>query len=676
MHRKSIKIIFATALIVGYVALSIATGRNAFASAQPPSRGQQQDSLQSALVDYDADVMQNQGDGITRLIGNVHFHHNGAIIQCDSAFKYTDERMEFFGRVIIEKDSALIYGDRVLYNGETNLADVFAPIVKMVRGGAVMYSYNLQFDTETSIAYFHGGGVMSQGQNLMEAERGYFDANRDYIRLLDSVALRNEQFVIKTDSLGFHMNEQRVDFLTLTYIWDSDRDFLRAGGGNYFSSTSTYLFTSDAYIMTPENELWANTIRYLAEKKQAYLFNDVQILDTVNSTVAFGDWGFFDDSVDMAILTQKASIRVWQKDTTSTTPDSSYMRADTIMLITLPPDTTNNSIMENIEARDFAQSIENSATPTYLDTSYTAVVVDTLAAAVVVDTQITEPIKRDSIIIDSVDVDSVDVDSVAIDSVGVEEIIPPKNRIIKAYTAVKLWNSSYQARCDSMVAYTTDSSSTMFGTPILWSQNNQITSQRIDLYTKNQELDWADFTGEPFIAQKIFPRDTLYFNQAEGRRLEAYFRDNELDYTVLSGNVKNIYYMNEDGELSAFVAIESAELKMVFEQRTPTKMIWKGTGSGPIYPINAIPPTQSLFLEGFIWQDSLRPKSAYQISPQIEKKSQRQEYSRLLQPIFNIENTMEMNKAQFIQEHRWRDRTEWPDVTGEYFLQRNDQLLF
>ncbi|MEG0656493.1 MAG: OstA-like protein, partial [Mucinivorans sp.] len=84
----------AAALFLGIVLLAWAQPPREKRVPDPPKKEQTQAQKEAALVDYKADVMLNRGDNIIRLVGNVIFHHNGAIIQCDSALRYDENRME------------------------------------------------------------------------------------------------------------------------------------------------------------------------------------------------------------------------------------------------------------------------------------------------------------------------------------------------------------------------------------------------------------------------------------------------------------------------------------------------------------------------------------------------------------------------------------------------------
>ena len=61
-----------------------------------------------------------------RLIGNVSFKHNNAIMTCDSAYHYTSEnKMKAFGKIKINQgDSITLTGKNLTYFGSKNQAFV------------------------------------------------------------------------------------------------------------------------------------------------------------------------------------------------------------------------------------------------------------------------------------------------------------------------------------------------------------------------------------------------------------------------------------------------------------------------------------------------------------------------------------------------------------------------
>ena len=83
------------------------------------------------LIDLKSDLMGPvaPGDSVIFLVRNFAAQHNGAVITCDSAVRYSDMRIEFFGNVLINKNTTYIYGDRAEYDGDRNEARIYSDLV-------------------------------------------------------------------------------------------------------------------------------------------------------------------------------------------------------------------------------------------------------------------------------------------------------------------------------------------------------------------------------------------------------------------------------------------------------------------------------------------------------------------------------------------------------------------
>lgn len=668
------------------------------------SIGQQEDKQkkkeEKALVDYDADVIkQLKGDSILRMIGNVIFHHNGAIIQCDSAFRYNNERIEFFGNVIINQDSTNIYGDKAVYDDKENIAKVYSPLIKLTNGeSTVMYTYELTFNTKTKTGEFSGGAVVTQRDNLMESERGFYYSSVNEIKLIDNVLLRNPDYQVKTDSLKFNLDTEVTTFLTRTYIWDKEKDFLTSESGTYERSTQTYTFTHNAYIMTPDQESWGDSIIYHSATREAIMRRNIQILDTAQKTLAFGDWGYYNDSLKKAILSRKPSVRSWEEK-----GDTAYLRADSIYFETHPYGTTKlKSDTEQDDEQEPTQ--QDTLTQSSLDSLRIASnMVDSTTSVQPIDSleQTTDVIFEDNTnqISDTISLEMQPlVDSTAqimemnqADTVSLTETqsiidtttnptdsIPTQlktskdksdttDRLIRAFGKVRMYRKDFQSKCDSLVGYSYDSTMSLFGRPVLWNESNQITSDQMDIYTKDEQIDWADFIGTPFIVQQI---DTARYNQATGKSLNAFFKDNELSEAILRGNVINYYYYcdeDNNNEVVGFLTIECAELDMFFEKREPITMNWIGQGNWAIYPIEQIPTTQSQRLDGFKWVTEGRATSSVEICNRTIKESMRKIYEAMPKPNFILEDKISKLRKELTERGMWQDRNDKTRVTPEYF---------
>lgn len=286
------------------------------------------------------------------LVSDVVFYHNGAVITCDSAVRYSDKRLEFFGNVVLNKDSTYIYGDRVEYNGDANTAEVFSPLVKLIDGDVTLYTFNLIFNTKDNIGTYSGGGTIAQNDNLVESEKGYYYSDNREALCVGRAELRNSDYEMRSDSISYNMDTEVAVFHLPTIIWNRKGEILSADAGLYDRKADRYHFESRAYIMTEKQEVWADTIDYHAAVEDVWMYNNVQVLDAEQKIYAFGDYGEYEGGRKNALLTRNPSIVSYaQQDSTSNSQpsvtdslapqneqqpiDTLFMRADTMYLFTV-----------------------------------------------------------------------------------------------------------------------------------------------------------------------------------------------------------------------------------------------------------------------------------------------------------------------------------------------------
>lgn len=287
-------------------------------------------------VDYMADLVKpynKGGDSVIYLVGDFAAHHNGAVIWCDSAVRYSDTRWGFYSRVVINQDSIYIYGDSAIYDGEAAHAEIYAPIVKVVDGDALLYTYNFSFNTETRIGQYTGGGVLVHDNNILESLRGYYDANEHNVICVDQVELHGADYDMKSDSIIYNTQTESARFFSSSEIWNADGEYLAADEGYYDRQRDLYMVTRKGYMLTAEQEMWSDTMEYHRSAEHLVARGNIQMDDVKNKVMAFGDFAEYWQAEGNALLTRRASAMGY--DTTQS--DTVYMCADSLWMLTIDP---------------------------------------------------------------------------------------------------------------------------------------------------------------------------------------------------------------------------------------------------------------------------------------------------------------------------------------------------
>lgn len=737
-----------------------------------------------ARVDYKSDetLISNQGS-FAKLVGNVAFHHNGVIITCDTAYRYSEKNMEGVGSVIINaNDSVYIYGDRFTYDGESNIARVYSPIIKLVDGDAVLYTHNLSFNTLTGVGSYYDGGTMTYHDNLMESKRGDYYTDTRTIVLVGDVQMHNDDYDIKSDSVAFNVTTELVTFYRPAHIWNKNDEYLYAHRGTYDRVKDIYDIIDSAYIMTKERELWADSLKYFGAVEEVELRGDIQIYDSVQSLFTFGDYGYYWGPLKQVIMTKNPSSASVD---TQNTQDTVFMRADTMFVIpqlsvdkgadTLGTEDINNALIENgavdtivennvaednvsdmsdmsetpespeiIESSEIIETSETAETSevpggvtddvmtdtivadgSEADSSVTKeVIADTIDKKAVTDTvdgnalsslskidsllavtdwdnltkkeiktinkarkrlereakreakqkermsaiEALRDVKRDSIAAaDSLKKESVAADTVVRRKRNASRKADSSDYVLRGYHNVRIYRADMQSVCDSIVAITLDSTMFMYGKPIVWNENNQITASYIKMYSANEQLDRAELYDFPIIGQRL-ESDRNRYNQIRGKYMEAYFKNNELDIVYIDGNAETIFYKEDDGEPTSMFYIMSANMEIYFDSSQVSRLKWISDITHSIYPIDKIPPTQKLALTGFKWITKTRPQNRFDVCDRVIIPSKREQVKKITLPLFRITAKINQERFDMTKAGTWVDRTELSPVDLSDFL--------
>ena len=256
-----------------------------------------------------------------------------------------------------------------------------------------------------------------------------------------------------------------------------------------------------------------------------------------------------------------------------------------------------------------------------------------------------------------------DTAAMAVAADSIDSLAAPRDsiyRLLKGFRNVKIYRSDFQTVCDSMTAISTDSTIHLYIDPVLWNENNQITSDVMDIFTENQQLTRAEFIGSPMMVSQL---DTMHYNQVAGKTMTAYFFNNQIYRNDVNGNAQTIYYM-QDGEpveITMMGVIESGDCSFYIEGKQVVQITYRGDPVYNFYPMDKIPPTQDIRLKGFKWEGARRPSQAEVFDRRI-RPSERERRSEMKHPDFPIMQRIDEHRKRLIEQRRWTDRNDQVDA--------------
>jgi lipopolysaccharide export system protein LptA len=634
--------------------------------------------------------MSYNGKNIDRFIGNVELMHNGALMSCDSAYRLSSSEYEAYGRVVIIQNSTQLFGDWLHYDGATNVAQVRGTLVRLIDSTATLRTQHLDFNTKDNIGHFFNGGTLANNGSLLESIHGFYYANDKRFVFNDSIEIHNETYDIKCEAGEYNTRTDIATFTAHTNIWHND-GFLACDYGWYDKKRDYFYFSKNAYIQSTEQEIWADSVYYDRRAAKGDLYGNVQMLDTVQQSIAFGDEAHFFEDPQRVTLTRQPSVAYYTND--DNRPDTLFIRADTLRFITepnpalYPKDTivAADSLAANVAVAtdSLPAPITDTIAPPLTD-SLPAPVTDTIALSVadslpvpVTDTiappltdslpaPITDTIApplTDSLpapltdtiappLTDSLPVPVTDTiappltdslpspltDTIALsvaDSTTVAAPAPDSVlRKVFAHFNVRAFRHDVQAVCDSFAYSSLDSLGRMFGRPVMWNEQQQISSKEIHFLSdpKKKKMIRADFLESAFI---ITHEQDSFYNQVKGRDIIGHFRNNDIYRIDVLGGAQTVYYLQEDSLVANGNLAESATMQIEVQKRKIRRIKYYDQPVIDTYPLDQLPPEKAT-LKGFEWRDAERPKSRWEVCTGLARPTQRPLTRLLARPTFPI----------------------------------------
>jgi len=177
-------------------------------------------------------------------------------------------------------------------------------------------------------------------------------------------------------------------------------------------------------------------------------------------------------------------------------------------------------------------------------------------------------------------------------------------RLMRAYYGCKIFSKNLQSKCDSLSYSFQDSVIRFYHSPIIWSEENQLTAESMALFTKNRQTERMELYNSAFVTSQV---DTIKFNQIKGRSLIGYFENNKLYKIDVTGNGESIYYLLDGENIAGVNKAKCARIVMYIKDNAITDIYQYESPEGVIDPPDLTSP-KTLRLEGFNWFDDSRPK--------------------------------------------------------------------
>jgi lipopolysaccharide export system protein LptA len=435
--------------------------------------------------------------------------------------------------------------------------------VVMSCDSAYFYPSTGSVDAFSNIRIIQGDTMTLTGDLL------HYNGNTKIAEVRDHVRLVDKETTLRTDYL-YYDRPSKLAYYMGGGVLTKDEDRLTSGKGYFYLDTEVFIFKDSVVVTNPDYTIHADTLRYDTNTEISYFYGPTEIIS--EGRYIYCENGWYDSRQDVSLVTDHARLeeegRTLRGDTLYYEAEQGFGRARSNVELT---DTAENLTLRGqygIYYRDKDSAmITDSALMIQVEGTDTMYVhADTLRS-------IQNPVKEDT------------------------------SRILRAYYRVKIFRPDIQVMCDSLEYVEADSVFRFFGEPVLWSEENQLTANRINVVMKDQQLYRMYLEGTALVVSR---KDSSKFDQMRGKEMMGYFQDNKLMKIDVTGNGQTIYYAEDRDVIVGVNKTFCSDLIIYLRDNKIVRVNYMKKPDGTYYPLELLPQEEAL-LADFKWVEQWRP---------------------------------------------------------------------
>ena len=266
---------------------------------------------------------ENINKDVQRLIGDVIIRQDSTLFYCDSAWLNDQQNsFEAFSNVHIKvNDSVDVYSNRMLYEGNTKIAELFGQ-VKLLDKNTVLTTEHLIYNRITRTALYNDHGKIVNKENTLTSVIGLYLTDSRTFHFRKDVVLINPDQETYSDTLVYNTNNETAYFIGPTVI-RSDENIVYCENGWYDTRNNLSKLNQRPRISNMEQVIVADSLDYDNATFTGIAYGRVEITDTVHNIIIRGNYGEFWDEQGKAFVTDSVVAITYDKN------DSLFIHADT-----------------------------------------------------------------------------------------------------------------------------------------------------------------------------------------------------------------------------------------------------------------------------------------------------------------------------------------------------------
>lgn len=400
----------------------------------------------------------------------------------------------FSGNVQFEQQGSVLTADEVIFYEEENFVKAIGNVKLQNVDGSVITAGEMEYDGNTQKGIAKKNVILTDPRQTIKTETLYYDRISNVAYFNTGGTISDATNVMYTRSATYDLTTRMIDFTGNVKI--NNPDYIVEGSNiKQNQNTNTADFFGPTTItnkQNPGNLIYTERGSYNMNSKEVYLKKNSRI--NYNGKILTGDDMYFNQITGFGTARGNVTLR--------DPAENRYMKG---------------GYGEIYEKKDSAMMTERPYAVKILEKDSMYFSAQRILAYQ--QTDALDPSKKKS--------------------------------FLRAFRKSRMYKSNIQVRADSLSFNETDGIMHLFGEPIAWSGEKQVTGDKIEAYfdTENEFIDSLKVVGNAFAISKA---DSLNmkdeFNQIKGKLMTVYYKDNKINLAKVIGNAQAITYADDQNE--------------------------------------------------------------------------------------------------------------------------------
>ncbi len=444
--------------------------------------------------------------------------------------------------------------------------------VRFKHRNVFLYCDSAALDPSSNSMYAYGKVKVEQpGKVVVTGDSMFFDGNTRSGWLRGNDRLKDAHQELTTNFIDFDLKKNVYYYSGGGKIVNNrDRSVLTSRQGYYYTESEIFFFKDSVVMTTPDYTIRSDTLQYDGKTEITRFHGPTTIVS--DSSSIYCEKGWYDKLNKTSSFERNVVIE----------SDDQILKGDSIVV---DEKKQEGRAFGNVAIIDTANKISvYGSYATYNRKDSSSLITGHLLMEMAFE--------EDTLFLHS-------------DTLRLSRDNSGKHREIDAFHHVKFFKEDMQGKCDSIHFSEADSTLKMFGEPVVWSDENQLTGVEIHIKT------WQGHIENMFITEKAFiisREEEGMFNQIKGKTLLAKFRDNEIYRIHINRNAETIYFVREeDKSIMGMNRLECSDMTINILDNEIEDIRFYDKPKGTFYPPKDF-EEQIMFFRYFHWRESERPQ--------------------------------------------------------------------